>query len=63
MMAIALKNGVLFFDLKRNQWISNSLQNEDQIEITDFSVWFPHYLSIHSLSVIPTILSSKSLNL
>ena len=32
-MVIALKNGILFFDLRRNQWSSNSLSNENQIEI------------------------------
>eukprot|EP00485_Elphidium_margaritaceum_P013355 CAMPEP_0202730204 /NCGR_PEP_ID=MMETSP1385-20130828/186521_1 /ASSEMBLY_ACC=CAM_ASM_000861 /TAXON_ID=933848 /ORGANISM="Elphidium margaritaceum" /LENGTH=372 /DNA_ID=CAMNT_0049396477 /DNA_START=529 /DNA_END=1647 /DNA_ORIENTATION=+ len=35
-LAIAFKHGVVFFDLKKNNWIGNTLQHEQQTDITDF---------------------------
>merc|ERR1719251_548576 len=47
-MIIAFKHGIVFFDIKRNSWISNALQNESQKNITDFA--FSH--CGHNLAVI-----------
>ena len=44
-LVIAFKNGIVFFDLKRNQWLQNTLQNESQTDIKDFAISHSgHYL-------------------
>eukprot|EP01084_Bolivina_argentea_P077970 141477_1 len=34
---VAFKNGIVFFDMKRNAWIPRVLHNENQVNITDFA--------------------------
>lgn len=44
-LVIAFKNGIVFFDLTRNQWLQNTLKNESQTNIKDFSVLSSFFLS------------------